>query len=251
MPIPQEYDLSGRIAILTGYGQGWTSIFASVLAEAGADVAIAEIDEEELNQAARAVEKQGKRALPILSDVTKTSGVNAMVDKVVAQMGKVDILVNNAHVEFAQPFSETTLDEWQRVMDINVTSTFLCCQAVGKQMLKQGWGRIVNISSTMAQRSVSNMAAYCASQGAVFQLTGVLSLEWIRNNITVNAIGVGWISSGGDIPIEQDPLARFLPSRRRGRLEDLHGVLLYLSSDACSNVSGQTIFIDGGAMAHL
>ena len=251
MPIPQEYDLSGRVAIITGYGRGWTPIFASALAEAGADVAVAESNQQELDQAVQAVQGQGRKALPIHCDVTKASDVNSMVDKVVAEMGKVNILVNNAHVEFAKPFAEISEAEFDKVMDVNVKGTFLCCQAVGRQMLKQGGGRIVNISSTLGQRAVSNLSAYSASQGAVHQLTGALNLEWSRSNISINAIGAGWVATTEEVPAERDPLARFLPSRRRGHPDDLCGLLIYLASDACNYVSGQTIYLDGGAMAHL
>ena len=251
MPIPPEWDLTGKVAIITADRRGWTPFLAAALAEAGADVAVAGSDASDMAEAVTAVQKQGRRALRIDADLADARDVGSAVRQVVTSLGKVDILVNNARVEFGKPFVEVAESEWQTVMDFNLKSMFLFCQAAGRHMLEQGGGRIVNVSSGLAVRGLSNSVVACASQGAIHQLTSALALEWARSNIRVNAIGAGWITT--DTPTEearQELLVRYLPSRRKGHPSDLCGVLVYLASDACDFVTGQTVFIDGGALAH-
>ena len=251
MPIPQEWNLTGKTAIITADRRGWTPFLAAALAEAGADVAVAGSASSDMAAAAAAVEREGRRALAVPTDVTDSASVASMVESALSEFGKVDILVNNARVEFGKPFAEVSEDEWKSVMDFNVNSMFICCQAVGKHMLTQGRGRIVNMNSGLALRGLWNSTAACASHGAIHQLTSALALEWARNNIRVSGIGAGWITT--DEPTEEsqnDSLARYLPSRRRGHPTDLCGLLVYLASDADDFVTGQTIFIDGGALAH-
>ena len=251
MPIPQEWDLTGKAAIITADRRGWTPFLASALAEAGADVTVAGSDDSDVSQAVRAVEEQGRKAMAINTDLTNATAVESMVGRVVSQFGKTDILVNNARVEFGKSFVEVTETEWQTVMDFNVRSVFLCCQAVGRQMLQQGGGRIVNMSSGLAVRGLWNSVATCASQGAIHQLTSALALEWARKNIRVNAIGAGWMTTKAPTEEAQNELlVRYIPSRRKGHPTDLCGLLVYLASDACDFVTGQTVFIDGGALAH-
>ena len=251
MPIPQEWDLAGKTAVITADRQGWTPFLAAALAEAGADVAVAGSDHSGMAEAVEAAKGQGAKAVPILTDVTSSTEVESMAQQVVSEFGKIDILVNNTHVEFAKPFMQVTEAEWQTVMEFNVTSTFLCCQAVGRRMLAQGGGRIVNIGSGLAERGLWNSVAACASQGALRQFTSALALEWARSNIRVNAIGAGWLTT--EPPAEdaqKELLVRYLPSRRKGHPIDLCGLLVYLASDACDFVTGQMVFIDGGALAH-
>ena len=251
MPVPQEWDLTGKAAVITADRRGWTPFLASALAEAGADVAVAGSDNSDVSEAVGAVEEWGRRAMAIGADLTDAADVESMVQRVVSQFGKVDILVNNARVEFGKPFVEVTEAEWQAVMDFNVKSMFLCCQAVGRRMLDQGQGRIININSGLAVRGLWNSVAACASHGAIHQLTAALALEWARKNIRVNGIGAGWVTA--EAPNEEtqkELLVRYLPSRRKGHPTDLCGLLAYLASDACDFVTGQTVFIDGGALAH-
>ena len=251
MPIPEEWNLTGKVAIITADRRGWTPFLASALTEAGADVAVAGADSSDMAEAAKAVEEQGRKALAVRTDLTDAADVEAMVQKVVSELGKVDILVNNARVEFGKPFTDVAEAEWQALMDFNVKSMFLCCQAAGRRMLEQGGGRVVNIGSGLAVRGLWNSVAACAAQGAIHQLTSALALEWSRRNIRVNAIGAGWITT--ETPSEEtrrELLVRYLPSRRKGHPTDLAGLLVYLASDACDFVTGQMVFIDGGALAH-
>ena len=244
----ESFDLSGKVALLTTDWRGWSRHLAAALAGAGADVALAGSHAPEVEAATRAVEAEGRRAVAVNADVTRPGDVEAMVDTVVAATGRIDVLVNAAHVELGKPFDAVTEAEWDAVMDVNVKSTFLCCRAVGRRMLEQGGGRIVNISSGLSVRGLSSSAVYAASQGAVKQLTASLALEWARHGIRVNAVGAGWLTTG---PAEPDAgLARFIPSRRLGSPADLAGLVVYLASDACDFVTGQTIYVDGGATAH-
>ena len=251
MPIPQEWDLSGKSAVITADRRGWTPYLAAALAEAGADVAVAGSEASDMGDAVAAVEGHGRRAVAIPTDVTDSASVQAMIEAVVSELGGLDILVNNARVEFGMRFEDVTEAEWQTVMDFNVKSMFLCCRAAGKPMLEQGSGRIVNIGSALAVRGLWNSVAACAAQGAVHQLTSALALEWARSGIRVNAIGAGWVTT--EEPTAEDQkelLVRYLPSRRKGHPNDLAGLLVYLASGACDFVTGQTIFVDGGALAH-
>ena len=250
-PAPEDWSLAGKAAIITADRRGWTPFLAAALAEAGADVAVAGSDSSDRSEVGRAVEEHGRRALEIVADVTDGADVESAVHQTVSAFGRVDILVNNARVEFGKPFVDVSETEWQTVMDYNVKSMFLFCQAAGERMLDQGAGRVVNIGSGLAVRGLWNSVAACASQGAIYQLTSALALEWARNNIRVNAIGAGWLTT--EAPTEEsqrDRLVRYLPSRRRGHPSDLAGLLVYLASDACDFVTGQTVFIDGGALAH-
>lgn len=251
MPVPAEWNLAGKSAIITADRRGWTPFLAAALAEAGADVAIAGSARSDAADAADAVRQQSRSALVIDADLTDANDVEALVSRTVSEFGKVDILVNNARSEFGKPFEDVTEAEWGTLMDFNVKSMYLCSQAAGKRMLEQGSGRIVNIGSGLAVRGLWNSVAACAAQGAVHQFTSALALEWSRRGIRVNGIGAGWVTP--EEPTEEtqrELLVRYLPSRRKGHPTDLCGLLVYLASDACDFVTGQTIFIDGGALAH-
>jgi NAD(P)-dependent dehydrogenase (short-subunit alcohol dehydrogenase family) len=153
----------------------------------------------------------------------------------------------------AKPFLETTLEEFDQVLNQNLRSVFLFCRAAAEHMTGQGNGRIVNVSSVLAERGVQNMAAYCASMAGIAQLTRVLGLELSRTDIRVNGIGPGWFIEE-DRSLEdqqQELLARFLPSRRYGHPRDLAALLVYLCSDVCGFVAGHTVYVDGGALARL
>jgi len=250
--IPEAWNLSGKRALITSDRRGWTPVLASALAEAGADVAVAGWRSEHVAPAARAVEAQGKRTQEIVADLAVGEEARSAVRQVVDQWGGLDILVNNAQALFGKPFADVTEEEWDKLMDYNLRSLFLLCQEGGRQMLRQGGGRIVNVISGLAERGLWNSAAYCASQGAALLLTRALALEWSQKGIRVNAIAAGWFSPQEVSPeaASQDPLARFIPLRRLGHPRELAPLLVYLASDACDFVTGQAVFVDGGAAAH-
>lgn len=248
--IPEGFNLEGKVAIVTGDG-GRGKVLAQALAEAGADVVCAASTIEAAEEVAAAVRGLGRRGMAVAVDITDSQQVDQMVERAVAEMGQVDILVNNAEVEFAKPLTEVSDDEWRKVLDTNLTAAFLCTRAVAGHMLPRGKGRIINIASGLATRGLPNSAAYCASKGGMLQLTRALALEWAKTHIRVNAIGPGWMQSG-DVSGEatKDPLLRHIPLGRRGRPEELGALLVYLASDASDYITGQIFFVDGGATSH-
>jgi len=251
MTRPPELDLDGKVALITADRRGWTPALALALADAGAVVAVAGAPESDTAAAVDAVREPGRRALAITADLTQADDVEGMVEQVVAELGRVDILINNARVEFGKPFLDVTENEWDTVMERNVKSMFLCCQAAGRRMVEQGAGHIVNIGSGLASRGLWNSAAACASQGAIRQLTAALGLEWARLGVKVNAIGTGWYSTEPSAEdAERELLVRYIPSRRKGHPSDLAGLVVYLASDASDFVTGQMFHVDGGLIAH-
>lgn len=250
--ISKEWDLGGKVALLTVDYRGWAPYLASALAEAGADVAVAGLPREARQEAVEAVKAHGRRGIGIPVDVTRRQEVRRAVAETLSHLGRLDILVNGSQAEFGKPFADVTAREWDRVMALNVRSAFLCCQEAGRVMMERGGGRIVNIISGLAERGLWNQVAYCASQGAAMQLTRALGLEWSRCNIRVNAIGTGWLTLEELAPEEaqKEQLVRYIPSRRKGHPRELGPLLVYLCSDACDYVAGACVYVDGGVMAH-
>ncbi len=250
--IPKELSLEGKVAVVAGTGRGWLGALASYLAEAGADVALADQEQEQMEEAAEAVQKQGRRAMTIPTDVTSYKQIEEMAAMVTSQWGKIDILVNNMDLRLAKPLLEVTEEEWQRVIATNLTAVFLCTKAVGKHMMERKKGKVINISSVLAERGLPNSTAYCASKGGVCQFTRALALEWTRQNILVNAIGVGWVSeeAEGDKEGPKSAFERYISLRRYCRPDDIAALLVYLASDASSYETGQTYYVSGGVMAH-
>jgi len=244
--ILEEFKLEGDVAIIAGSGQSWLKYLSLALAQAGATVVVAVPEQEQIENGIGAIQHVGG----MVTDLTSAREIQDMVDQTVSQFGRIDILVNNFNLEFGKPFLEVTEEEWRRVIDANLTSLFLCSRAVGKHMMRQKAGKIINIVSEAAERGLPKATAYCASMGGVLQLTRALALEWARENIRVNAVGVGWMensfagSSG-------DSVARYIPMRRRGQPEDIAPLVVFLASDACPYLSGNIYFVDGGLMARL
>jgi NAD(P)-dependent dehydrogenase (short-subunit alcohol dehydrogenase family) len=250
--IAEEFSLRGKVAIVTGDGRAWGQHVALALADAGADVAIATLKRNWVEETIERARGLGRKAVAIPSDVTNAVEVQKMVEQVVAGFGKIDILVNGTDLQFAKPFLEVSEKEWRRVIETNLTSVYLCSQAVGRHMVEQKKGAIINIASGLALRGVANCAAYCASMGGVLQFTKALALEWAPLNIRVNSIGPGWFSEDevGTEEMQKDPLVRFIPMRRRGRPDEIGSLVVYLASDASQYVTGQIFVVDGGTIAH-
>ncbi len=250
--VSEEFNLHGKTALVAGDSQFWSKHVATALAEAGADGVIAARNSQKLEEAAGEVQRLGRKAVAIPVDMTQASQVQKMAEQATNEFGKIDILVNAADLQFAKPFLEITPDEWHRVMEANLTSVFHCCQAVGKYMLQQKKGRIINIISCLAERGLANGAAYCAAMGGVLQLTRALDLEWARDGITVNAIGAGWFSETDKTgAAQEDLLLKYLPTKRYGHPKEIGSLVVYLASDATDFFSGQLLYVDGAAMAHL
>ncbi|UCB42204.1 MAG: SDR family oxidoreductase [Dehalococcoidales bacterium] len=250
--VSKEYSLSGKIALIAGDSKYWSKYAGAALAEAGADVAIAARNTKRLEEAAEEVRHQGQKVLALPTDMTDAAQVQKMVDQVVTELGRIDILVNANDLLLAKPFLETSESEWHRIFDVNLNSVFNCCRVVGKQMIKQGKGRIINLISCMAERGVENFAAYCAAMGGVLQLTRALDIEWAKHGITVNAIGTGWMSETEQTGAPQEELLlKYIPVKRYGHPREMGQLLVYLASDTTDFFSGQFLYVDGAAMSHL
>jgi len=249
--VSERFKLEGKKALVAGDGRFWVRYAAAALAESGADVAIAAGNSKKVEEAAGEVRRLGRKAVAIPITMNRSGQVQKMVEQAIAELGKIDILVNAFDLVLAKPFLEITENEWQRVMETDVTSVFLCCQAVGRHMLEQKKGRIINITSCLAERGVANGSVYCAASGSVAQLSRALALEWARDGITVNAIGAGWFSEQEKTgAAQEDYLLRFLPLKRYGHPGEIGSMLVYLASDATDWVTGQFMYVDGAVMAH-
>lgn len=248
----QEFSLNGKVALVTGASSPIGQAIVLALTEAGASVAAVSLDDGNIASTIDEITHSEGNAISIRADATDETQVQTMVERTLAEFNRIDILVNGEDAAFGKPLLEIKLDEWRKVFDINVTSVFLCCKAVAPIMMKQGEGKIINISSSLALRVVKNGAAYCASKGAISQLTQALALEWGPNQISVNAVAPGWFADGPIDPLEEmkQPQVKMIPQRRLGQPEDIAGLVVYLASQAGSYTTGQTILVDGGVHTH-
>jgi NAD(P)-dependent dehydrogenase (short-subunit alcohol dehydrogenase family) len=242
------FDLTGQIALVTGGSSGLGRRFAQVLSAAGATVAICARRRDRLEEVAAA-----ERLVPIQCDVTDEAAVEAMVERLGTDLGRIDILVNNAGSHVISPAEDESLADFRRVMDLNLISVFHLTQLVGRRMLAQGGGSIVNIASIMGLVASSPVkeASYCASKGAIVNLTRELAVQWAGRGVRVNCIAPGWFPSELTADMLKDDkslrwLERNTPMLRAGRPGELDGALLLLAGTAGSFITGQTITVDGG-----
>ncbi len=250
-----EFDLSGKVAIVTGAGRGMGRYMALDLARYGADVVLCSRTLSELEKVGGEVEALGRKALVVPTDVGQNAEIERMTEIVVERFGRIDRLVNNAGMNIPQWAEEVTEEAWDRMMNVNVKGVFFCAQAVGKVMIRQKKGKIINISSQAGSVGLIKRSAYCSSKGAVNQLTRVLALEWGKHRICVNALASTFVETPMTRPMLEEKSFRdyVMGNIVLGRLckpEDLTGGLIFLASDASDMVTGHILHIDGGWTAH-
>src|SRR5215471_20915099 len=250
--IKELFDLSGRVAIVTGGSRGLGQEMAEGLAEAGASLLLCARREQWLTPTVDEMRAKGFRVEGMLCDVSKPDDVRAVVDKTVKTFGKVDILINNAGVTWAAEPEEMPVDKWQKVVDINLTGAFLFAQAAGREMLKREWGRIINVASIAGMHASVNgphYAPYAATKAGLIGLTRELAASWGRKGIRVNAIAPGFFHSrlaDAAIALSEPGIKATSPIPRVGDVGELKGVAVFLASDASNYITGQTIIVDGG-----
>jgi 2-dehydro-3-deoxy-D-gluconate 5-dehydrogenase len=246
------FDLSGKVAIVTGGNGGIGLGMARGLAEAGADIAIVGRNEAKSDAAVAELKQQGSKAISIVVDVTDKAAVADMVGLAVRELGRVDILVNNAGINIRKPPQALSLEEWDRVIGTNLTSAFLCSQAVYPAMKAAGGGKIINIGSMMSIFGASFAPAYAASKGGIVQFTRSCACAWAADNIQANAILPGWIDTDltrrarAEIDGLHDRVLARTPAARWGASNDFAGIAVFLSSAASDFVTGTAIPVDGG-----
>ncbi len=246
------FDLTGKVAVVTGGAGGIGRALALGLANAGADVVVTSRQMGHLEQVAKEIKAKGRKALAVTVEVTDEKSVQAMVDSVIKEFGKIDILVNAAGIAIRHAADSFPIDDWQKVMDINVRGTFLCCQAVGRGMIKQKSGKIINLSSVRGRYGLpADYAAYCPSKGAVDTLTRTLACEWAKYNVLVNAVAPTIVETELTKPALADPeyakrMKSRIPLGRWAMPEDIVGATTFFASPASDFITGQVLYIDGG-----
>lgn len=247
-------DLSGRVAVVVGGTSGIGRAIALGFAEAGADVVVSGRREALIDAVAKEIEAKGRRSLRQPADVADRASLEALRDRVVAEFGKVDILVNSAGTTKRRPTLDVAEDEWNMIMETNLTGTLRACQVFGRHMIERGYGRIINIASLSSFVALFEVAAYAASKAAVASLTKSLAIEWSSKGVNVNAIAPGVFKTDLNTALLEgtDRGREFLlrtPMKRFGKVEELAGAAVFLASDAASFVNGEVLAVDGGFLA--
>jgi gluconate 5-dehydrogenase len=245
------FDLSGKVALVTGTSRGLGQSFARALARAGADLVLTSRNLDTLAPFQKEIESLGRKALPLGLDVRKFESIQTMVAAALAHYTKIDILVNNAGCNVRKLALEVTWDDWNLVLDTNLRGTFFVSQAVARHMLPRKYGRIINIGSVTCVAGYAGLGPYGASRGGVKQLTMSLADDWGPHGITVNCLAPGWFKTAQNAVMYEDKewvdyLCDRIPLKRPGQPRDLEGAVVFLASDASEYVTGQTLLVDGG-----
>lgn len=257
------FDLTGKVAVVTGGSSGLGVGFAKALARQGADIVLMARRVSLMEEVAAEIRSLGCKCLPVACDVRDTEQIDAAIAQIKEQFSRVDILVNNAGLAEVAPTEEHTDEQWNRVIDINLTGTFKCARAFAREfMIPQKYGRMINIGSlysfvgnnsgTLGSTGVnySQLIGYSASKGGIVTMTKFLGAEWAKQNITVNAIAPGYIASGlSDTMVPEFHtviVKNYCPMGRLGDIRELEGALIYFASDASSYTTGTVLPVDGG-----
>jgi gluconate 5-dehydrogenase len=263
--VKQLFDLTGRVAIVTGGSIGLGRQMANGLAEMGADLVLCARKKERCHRAAEELQQLGVKAIALGCDVKNPDSIQEMVEATLSQFGRIDVLINNAGISWGAPVEEMRLEDWNKVIETNLTGTFLCAQAVGKVMIRQGRGensarknsagKIINIASVAGLGGAPaelSAIGYHASKGGVISFTKDLACKWASHNIQVNAIAPGWFPthmSNRVLEHHEELFLSHIPLRRFGNEHDLKGAAVFLASAASNYVTGHVLVVDGGQSA--
>ncbi len=256
MTVLDQFSLAGRVAVVTGGAQGLGLAMATALAESGARLVLADIDRETAEAAREGLTSAGHEAMAIGLDTCQPESVQAMVDGTLAKWGRLDVLVTSAGIVKDLPATDLPLEDWKRTVEVDLTGTFLACQAAGRVMIKAGAGSIITISSMsgIVQTNPQPHVDYAAAKGGVIMLTRSLAAEWVRHGVRVNGIAPGYMATKLVLPWMDRPdwgpvWLRQIPMGRLGQPGELGGAVVFLASDASSYITGQTLVVDGGYTA--
>lgn len=250
-----NFRLDGLIAVVTGASGGIGGAGAVALAEAGADIAVVARNRSKLEQTAKSVEEAGRKVLIVEADVTDENNLRQAKDEILSAFGKVDILFNNAGVTSPKAMLDIALDEWQHILDVNMTGAYLCSRAFAPGMIAQKSGRIINMGSILSGRGMASRSVYCATKAGLANFGAALAFELGPHGITVNTLGATVIVTdlNRDLIKKQPQLYEKvigrMPLGRLGELDDLTGPLIFLASPAAKFITGQTLYVDGGYTA--
>lgn len=238
------FSLRDKVALVTGAGKGLGKSMALALSESGAHVAVVSRTRSDIEATAREIQENGVKSIPIVADVTRQEEVTRMVEKVLSELKTIDILVNNVGTYVFGRCLESSLEDWHKMLEINLTSTYLCSKTVGQHLVEKQQGKIINVSSALGIFGAGGSAAYCASKGGVIQLTRALAIEWAKYNVTVNSIAPYSMETEMTKTMLEDEkikkaIISKIPLKRIGKPTDLSGVVVFLASKASDYITGQ------------
>jgi len=250
--LDELFSLDGRNALVTGGSKGLGYAMAEALAQAGANVAMTSRHEQEINRSAKTLAQMtGRRILPIVADVTQIDQVESMTHRAINALGRLDILVNNAGINIRQPTIEQSEENFRRIIDTNLVGAFLVAQSVGRHLVEQKSGSVINVASMIGMVGLADRPGYTSSKGGLIQLTRTMALEWASSGVRVNALCPGPFETEINAPVLNDPTANAyfidrIPLGRWGKPAELGGAIVFLASEASSFMTGATLTIDGG-----
>lgn len=246
--------LTGKVAVVTGAGRGLGRAIATALGQAGAAVVVASRTGTELDTFVQEAESAGRRALAVATDVTDEQAVETLTSRTLETFGRIDIVVNNSGVLATTPLLDQSAADWDRVIATNLRGTFLVTRALGRHLVAQGSGKVINIASNFGLSGIANHAAYATSKAGIIEFTRCMAIEWARHGIQVNALAPGYFATDLNAPMRADEdvtakVVRAIPARRMGEAAELAPWVLLLAGPASDFMTGETIVIDGGQSA--